>query len=306
MRTALKDSFNNEEEVICTKKTLASLKLRNLCESNGRLTSEGKVVAISLLSLNNQANVIGIIVNNIKYGYDGLPKIKVKNYMSNFYDYTDPDHYKAIVSSEILHSKIYPEVFVGNRILENDNYKRACFDEGASIFLLLSCMCYNVIFKAWKESKTLGSPICSLNSITLLSLMVNKKGFYENLSEKLIEAVYTAKINDIEISFDKIKLKNFELISAKKATNNCVGIDKSFIIDLFHSFGHELLVKIIKLYLLDPCSFGKGWPDITTIMKDNSIRLIEVKTTDKLHVSQIITFSEIAKFLNIEIYKASA
>ncbi len=241
MKIALKESFNNDEKVICKNVTKSSLISRNLCDNNGKLTPEGKVVAISILPLKKQADILGLYINSIPDGYKGFPKIKVKNYMSNFFDYTNPDHYKAIVNSEILHSKIYPEIYVGNRLLELDDYNLACFDEGESIFILLSCMCYEEMRKAWKNSEHCLSINYSLNSITLLSLMENKKGFFENLSQKLINAVAKAQIVDVEKSFDKLKETGLELENENTSNKNCIGIDKSFITSLFKAIEKETL-----------------------------------------------------------------
>ena len=38
-------------------------------------------------------------------------------------------------------------------------------------------------------------------------------------------------------------------------------------------------------------TYGNGWPDLTLI-KDNEVLFIEVKTTDKMHESQLITIPE--------------
>ena len=138
MKYALKDSIYNDNKLSCKTTTLKSLIQRNLSDENGKLTEEGKVVGISILPLKKQAEVLDIKINNIKYGYKGFPMVKVINYMDNFYDYTNPDHYKAMVNYDLLKTKIYPEIVVGNKLLEKDEYKLTCNDEGKSIFMLLT------------------------------------------------------------------------------------------------------------------------------------------------------------------------
>ncbi len=61
-------------------------------------------------------------------------------------------------------------------------------------------------------------------------------------------------------------------------------------IELFNSFELDLFQTILKTISLNPYEYSKGWPDLTLI-KDKKVYLIEVKTTDKLHLSQIKTIS---------------
>ena len=170
--------------------------------------------------------------------------------------------------------------------------------------MLLTCMCYKEICRAWTDSKqNLSGVTHSIHSITLLSLISNREGFYENLSNNLIQAASSAQIEEIKSSFEKIKEGYLDVDCDYTNENNCIGINMEFIVELFKSLGNEKMVNVLKLYLLDPNSLGKGWPDITAIKTDGRVKLIEVKTSDKLHVSQINTFTEIKKIIDIEISK---
>lgn len=306
MISALKESINNGDKLQCKSVTQQALFTRSLCNKDGVLTSEGKVVAISLLPLKRQVATLNLSIKKLKYGYEGFPFIEVKNLMDHFYDYANPVHYKAIVNYELLKTKIYPEIFACNRLLQDKEYRFACFDEGGSIFILLTCMCYSALSKAWDDSgHDLSDVKNSLHSITLLTLMNNKNGFYEELSENLVYAVESAKIEDILIAYEKIQHTNDELNVDTEDGKNCIGISKPFIKTLYHSLGNDALADIMKIYLRDPDSIGKGWPDITAIKHDNSVKLIEIKTSDKLHVSQINTFSKIKQIINVEIIKVN-
>lgn len=53
--------------------------------------------------------------------------------------------------------------------------------------------------------------------------------------------------------------------------------------------------EYIDNYLIDT-----GWPDLV-LVKDNNIQLVEIKTTDKLHMSQIIQIQNIKKFLPFDV-----
>ena len=304
MKSALKDSIYNDNKLSCKSTTLKSLIQRNLSDENGKLTEEGKIVGISILPLKKQAEVLDIKINNIKYGYKDYPMIKVINYMDNFYDYTNPVHYKAMVNYDLLKTKIYPEIVVGNKLLEKKEYKLACNDEGKSIFMLLTCMCYKEMCKAWSDSKqNLIGVTHNIHSITLLSLISNREDYYENLSNNLIQAASSTNVEEIKSAFEKIKDGHFDIDCDYTNENNCIGINNEFIVELYKSLGNERMVNVLKLYLLDPNSLGKGWPDITAIKSDGKVKLIEVKTSDKLHISQINTFIELKKIIDIEIFK---
>ncbi|MDD5400581.1 MAG: hypothetical protein PHQ93_05270 [Sulfurimonas sp.] len=57
----------------------------------------------------------------------------------------------------------------------------------------------------------------------------------------------------------------------------------------------EHFIEYIDNYLIDT-----GWTDLV-LLKDQKIQLVEIKTTDKLHMSQIIQLQNIQKYLPYEI-----
>jgi hypothetical protein len=48
------------------------------------------------------------------------------------------------------------------------------------------------------------------------------------------------------------------------------------------------------MFMRNPYDFRAGWPDLT-IARENELRFVEVKTTDKLHSSQKNTITEVLK-----------
>jgi len=61
-------------------------------------------------------------------------------------------------------------------------------------------------------------------------------------------------------------------------------------VGLFDSFDLDLFEIILQTISENPSEFTIGWPDLILI-KDKKVYFIEVKTTDKLHLSQIKTIS---------------
>lgn len=57
---------------------------------------------------------------------------------------------------------------------------------------------------------------------------------------------------------------------------------------IFDAMPRETLIKLATKFSEDPYEYRKGWPDLT-LVKDHEIKLVEIKTTDKLHRSQLVT-----------------
>jgi hypothetical protein len=64
----------------------------------------------------------------------------------------------------------------------------------------------------------------------------------------------------------------------------------------FNALGRESIYKLLEMYGRYNFDIRAGWPDLT-VVKDNIIRLIEVKKRDRLHLSQIQTIPELKKCL---------
>ena len=67
-------------------------------------------------------------------------------------------------------------------------------------------------------------------------------------------------------------------------------------IALFDAIDTQLFVDVAKKFSEDPYTYRKGWPDLT-IVKNNKVKFIEVKTTDKLHKSQLVTIPTFRKII---------
>lgn len=70
-------------------------------------------------------------------------------------------------------------------------------------------------------------------------------------------------------------------------------------ISLFDALEIDDFIRVAYKLSENPYAFRKGWPDLT-IIKDKEVKFIEVKTTDKLHKSQINTIPEMEFILPCE------
>ena len=78
------------------------------------------------------------------------------------------------------------------------------------------------------------------------------------------------------------------------------GVDELFAAQLFDILGTDELGNLARIILSDPDVFNKGWPDLTLI-RDGVVELLEVKTTDKLHESQLITIPAMLESSSINV-----
>lgn len=273
MKTALKEALQNNNICDASKATVSSLSKRCLCNKKGELSSEGKVVAVSLLPLKKQALELSLPITEIECSFKNRPEIPVREYLLN-----------------------------------ESGYKHVCFAEGGDILVLLYCMCFDVIWNTWKlhpffedcgESNSISFMYtCPLTCDELLEI---KPKLYEHL----ISSIATSKRNKIEKAFKTLRKWHADMgwNEDRWPWQNYVGLSLSFIMALYDTLDNETLVSIAKSYFIDPAAFNKGWPDITAIDQKNKVTLFEVKTSDKFHPSQIITIPAMAPFLKSEVIK---
>ncbi|TPG89830.1 VRR-NUC domain-containing protein [Pseudomonas caspiana] len=75
------------------------------------------------------------------------------------------------------------------------------------------------------------------------------------------------------------------------ATNSTLGsffprVKEAFMLELFEHLGRDKLADILLAFSAAPYDYRAGWPDLIVI-KDGTMKLIEVKTSDKLLDSQL-------------------
>mgnify|MGYP001271722953 CR=1 FL=1 len=73
----------------------------------------------------------------------------------------------------------------------------------------------------------------------------------------------------------------------------CPRVTASDILALWEAFGQEAFVKIAATLLSAPYRLRTGWPDLT-LVRDNSVRFVEIKTTDTIRASQIAVVEHFA------------
>ncbi len=112
---------------------------------------------------------------------------------------------------------------------------------------------------------------------------------HKEKSGDILDVIEHATLRDIQVSFEEI----YEHLIVQEAYP---GLEKSFISSLFIAIGARCLRNIAEFLFEDPYCYRNGWPDLT-LVKDDKIWFFEVKTSDRLHLSQVKTIPKIQKII---------
>ena len=95
-------------------------------------------------------------------------------------------------------------------------------------------------------------------------------------------------------------IENFKVIYSHKINQEySPGITEEFASSMFDNVSRDLFIKICEL-IRSHESYYNGWPDLTLI-SNGVLKLVEIKTTDKLHDSQIKTIPMLTEKLGIDV-----
>lgn len=112
-------------------------------------------------------------------------------------------------------------------------------------------------------------------------------------SELIIDAIRSATADMVRRHFAEIQSQ--PLYSTLYPEMSSDGL-----LSIWNALGSSGWAKVAESFLKDPYKFRAGWPDLA-ISDGNNIRLIEIKTTDKLHSSQKTTISGLLLPLGISV-----
>jgi len=162
------------------------------------------------------------------------------------------------------------------------------FCEGSAPLMLMKCASLNFLSKA---------NIFNDRSDACLRYFEAQCTILKSSSDKIVNEIRSATTEQICRHFLEIRSK--ELYSTLYPEMSIDGL-----LAIWQSIGAVGWARIAESFLIDPYTFRAGWPDLS-IASGNSLRLIEVKTSDKLHASQQETLSKllIPLGLNVSVLK---
>ncbi|MBU4233415.1 MAG: VRR-NUC domain-containing protein [Proteobacteria bacterium] len=142
--------------------------------------------------------------------------------------------------------------------------------EGGPLLLLLKSMIFRFLVKI---------NIFQDRTDAIQRFLEAQLTIHKNKKKQFISSIIQANRNETIDNFREIYANSFVKDYYK-------GVSEDVVMGLYDSLGIKLLSEILSRFMTDPYSYRAGWPDLT-IVKDNQITLIEVKTTDAFHDSQL-------------------
>jgi hypothetical protein len=143
-----------------------------------------------------------------------------------------------------------------------------------------------------------GGPILLLIRAAALDILarLNTFGSRPDACTRFTEAQLTILKDDTYLILNAIRsanshqvVRNFsEIYSALMVQEWYPGLTPAAIAALFDTLGTERLAQITSAIMEDPYSYRAGWPDLT-MTNGTEMLWAEIKTTDRLHMSQITT-----------------
>ena len=104
---------------------------------------------------------------------------------------------------------------------------------------------------------------------------------YKESSELILNAIRNADVAEV--------VRNFkEIYMFPQIPEYFPGLTAYIMSSLFTAIGAERLAQITAAIMEDPYSYRAGWPDLT-MARGSDMLWVEIKTTDRLHMSQIMT-----------------
>jgi hypothetical protein len=153
--------------------------------------------------------------------------------------------------------------------------------EGGALLLLIRAAALDYLH----EVNTFRSRVDACNRFTEAQLWIHK----DKISE-ICSAIELAKPSDIMRNFREI-YKNPEICEIYPK------LDSEKILAISSALTMPRLSSIVRAIAEDPYTFRSGWPDLTLVDKGGNLLWAEVKTTDKLHRSQITTITKMRPLL---------
>lgn len=104
---------------------------------------------------------------------------------------------------------------------------------------------------------------------------------YKESSELILNAIRNTDVAQVARNFK-------EIYSFPQIRKYYPGLTTDIMSSLFTAIGAERLAQITAAIMENPYSYRAGWPDLTMV-NGSDMLWVEIKTTDRLHMSQIMT-----------------
>jgi hypothetical protein len=162
---------------------------------------------------------------------------------------------------------------------------QGCFTEGGIIHVVLYAMCLHAMLRAGEATWGKRSPAIQSFMYAGIMCMNFLLETDPDLEHKMLEEMQTSTVN--------LVLRNYDIIKSWQRSEtwfpySYIGMTRDQIRHAYTAIGRDALINVAKTLFSDPYAFIKGWPDLA-IFSGANLYLVEVKTNDRLHPSQLIT-----------------
>lgn len=268
----LKEILSGQNFESFNKRTVKSLLKDGLLTSDGVLTPKGSLAAIASMSLKNQCDILDIPIETAEWNGIGSPEDYVKS------------------------------------MYESGGYK-VCRREGIQFDYVLRALCLETLSQM--NLSPYGSCETRRENITLLMMLrcfaycnydLTRPPWQAPVKQdKNITEKFLIQINNEVITKDR---ENFiktcqEIINTHNKYNSLCMLDLDIAVSMFDNIPKSTFLEVVSR-AFETLDYSNGWPDIT-IANGKHVKFIEVKTTDKLQWTQIITMSSLLKDLDLEV-----
>lgn len=226
------------------KSTIAGLLARGFIDPTGALTHEGWKRGVALLPLNEQCQLMGIALEQIRgIEFGSNPEYAAWRYFSSL-------------------------GYIGG------------YCEGGPILLLIRAAALDIL----TELNTFSSRQDACSRFTEAQLTIHQK--HSNLIQNAIRST----------DADRIASGFSEIYTSLMIQESYPGLSAQAMVAIYHALGNEKLAQITAAIMEAPYNYRAGWPDIT-MTNGEQLLWAEVKTTDRLHMSQISTIHRMKPLL---------
>jgi hypothetical protein len=160
--------------------------------------------------------------------------------------------------------------------------------EGGAIGLVLKGLCLDSLTKT---SHFYGTCINAREDACLKGI-VTLAGKNENQLNSIIKEIHATDCSKYLAACE-------EILSYPAINEWYPGLSMNFLEKMYNSLTKDEYCLIAKWIAMNT-EHRNGWPDLT-LVKEGIVRFIEVKTTDKLHNSQLITIPAIKHLINADV-----
>lgn len=145
--------------------------------------------------------------------------------------------------------------------------------EGGAILTALKALCLDVL--AQHNTFKSRADACNRYFEAQCTILADKKNL-------LLDAIQHTNKSRYLANFKEMYSSRYHVRSAYH------GLSLDFMAKLYDCGYDSIFYNIANRFMEDPYQYRCGWPDLT-LVKDDELRFVEVKTTDMLHKNQIIT-----------------